>query len=200
MRGSVAADFMVFHNFSKNQRYWGIAQNIRGEWKSPAMRFPLYAAVSYTNRAKFKNELEATAIDPLTTPQSFPYTNRARIRHTVISLGIKPYFKGAWDAENGYNIYGTAGLGVLMGQVHNTQSTPINTTLYHVPVRRGTKHFSRLTLDLGIGAEWPVGGDLFLYGEGKTYIPVSTYPSDYLLNSHYNPLTVYACIGARVLF
>ena len=200
LRFSLATDFDVQHNFSADQRYWGIGQTIRMEWQShPGTGF--YGWVCYYNYGKFKNELTAQAKDASTLPARIAYINRGRMRFTQLSLGVKQYLKGRFDAETGWSVYGLAGLGVLMGKVDNNWGTAaIDTTQYHVPVLKGESSFNRLTLDLGAGAELPMGGDLFLYAEAKTLVPITYFPSPYLLNSHYNPLSGILCLGIRVLF
>jgi len=200
MRASLGADFMILRNFSAHQHYMTIGQTIRGEWKGNNMRIPVYAWFGYTNLGKFENKGTAMAINPATSPQQIAFTNHAEMRHSHLSLGLKPYLKGAWDAEEGWNLYGYAGLGILMAKVNNHFKPAIDTSQYSAPVASGTGRFKRLSLDLGLGFEMPVGGDLFLYGEAKTAIPVSAYPSEFLFNNKYNPLAGSIGVGVRVLF
>lgn len=200
MRASMGSDLMVARGLSDNQKFWTIGQTIRGEWKSDGIKVPVYAWVSYTGRGRYNNQLQAIAMDAATTPQTIDFTNRARLRHTQVSVGVKPYLKGSWESEEGWSMYGLGGLGILMGRVENSFNRNIDTSLYNVPVKSGLRRFNRMTLDLGLGFEWPMGGDLFIYTEGKTYIPLTNYPSNFLLNNNYSPLTVYLNFGARVLF
>lgn len=198
-RMSLGTEFVVQRNFSSGQEFWTIGQSIRGEWKTgkaPA----LYAGISYFAAGKFTNELEASAKDPATLPQRVDFNNNGRLRFTEISLGLKPYILGAWAAEDRWSVYAVTGLGLLMGRVDNTQSSNIDTTLYSLPVLPGRGRFNRLTLDLGLGFEVPVGGDLFVFSEAKSFIPISTYPSTYLLDPGYTPLTLNLGLGVRVIF
>ncbi len=196
---SLGTEFLVQRNFSSGQEFWTIGQSIRGEWKmgrGPA----LYAGLSYFSAGKFTNGLEAPAKDPATLPQRVAFDNNGRLRFTEISLGLKPYILGKWDAEERWSVYGITGLGLLMGRVDNVQSTNIDTALYSLPVLPGRGRFGRLTLDLGLGIEVPMGGDLFIFSETKSFIPISTYPSAYLLDPGYTPLTLNMGLGVRVIF
>lgn len=196
---SMATDFSVQRNFANQQRYWSIGQTIRGEWHMDALNTG-YAWFCYYNRGKFTNNLTATAKDPATTPSGIDYRNRGAINFSQLSFGWKRYIAGNAFAEEGVNVYGLAGLGLLFGKVLNTHNTRIDTTLYEAPVLAGRSKYNRLTLDLGVGVEAPVGGDFFIYGECKSYIPVSTFPNRYLLNDKYTPFPVLLTIGVRVLF
>ncbi len=77
-----------------------------------------------------------------------------RMKH--FSAGWRKYLKGTAAAENGWNIYAYAGLGIFMGRVENSHSVAIDTADYNVPVLSGTANFKRLTLDLGLGWELPL--------------------------------------------
>ncbi|MFT3677912.1 MAG: hypothetical protein QM781_18610 [Chitinophagaceae bacterium] len=196
---SIATDFSVQRNFASQQRYWSIGQTIKGEWHMDALNTG-YAWFSYYNKGKFTNNLTATAKDPATSPSGIDYRNRGGISFSQLSFGWKRYIAGNAFAEEGLNVYGLAGLGLLFGKVLNTHNTRIDTALYNAPVLAGRAKFNRLTLDLGLGVEVPVGGDFFVYGECKSYIPVSTFPNRYLLNDKYTPLPGMLTIGVRVLF
>lgn len=196
---SLATDFSVQRNFADQQRYWSIGQTIRGEWHIDALNTG-YAWFCYYNRGKFTNDLTATAKDPATLPAGIDYRSRGGISFSQLSFGWKRYIAGNAFTESGMNVYGLAGLGLLFGKVLNNHDTRIDTALYNVPVLGGRAKFTRLTLDLGLGMEVPVGGDIFVYGECKSYIPVSTFPNRYLLNDKYTPLPGMLSIGVRVLF
>ncbi len=196
---SIATDFSVQRNFANQQRYWSIGQTIRGEWHMDALNTG-YGWFSYYNRGKFTNDLTATAKDPATSPSSIDYRNRGGISFSQLSFGWKRYIAGNAFNEDGVNVYSFAGLGLLFGKVLNIHNTRIDTTLYNVPVLAGRDKYNRLTLDLGLGLEVPIGGDFFIYGECKSYIPVSTFPNRYLLNDKYTPLPGMLTIGVRVLF
>src|SRR5436190_1481643 len=61
-------------------------------------------------------------------------------------------------------------------------------------------HFKRLTIDLGLGWEIPLGGDIFIYSEGKAWIPTTEYPSKYLFVNNNAPLAAMISAGLRILF
>ena len=117
-----------------------------------------------------------------------------------ISLGWKHYFIGAFDEETGFNLYGYAGFGLMMGKVENIPSYPVDTAAYAIPVINGIGHFKRMTLDLALGIEVPFGGDLYAYFEGRTLVPTTDYPSPYLLVNDNAPFTIAANLGIRILF
>jgi len=120
-----------------------------------------------------------------------------RFKH--FSLGWKKYLKGGFQAELGWNLYGYAGFGILIGTVTNYHSVGIDTTLYAVPVRSGKANFKRLTADLGLGWEIPIGADVFFYTEGRVWIPASDYPSKYIFINNNVPLVAMLNAGIRVL-
>jgi len=140
------------------------------------------------------------AKSPITIPQQIAYNNRTQLSFKHFSLGWKRYIKGAANAEARLNIYGLAGFGLLMGHVSNDHSVTLDTTVYTVPVRAGEASFKRLTLDMGAGAEVPLGGNFYIYLEGKTLIPITDYPSPYMLPAKYAPLTASLHLGLRILF
>jgi hypothetical protein len=69
-----------------------------------------------------------------------------------------------------------------------------------LPVLSGTASFKRLTFDLGLGIEKPVGADVFLYLEGRVHVPTSGYPSKHILVNNNAPLTATVNTGLRILF
>ena len=79
-------------------------------------------------------------------------------------------------------------------------SQVIDTSLYTVPTTEGSGKFYRLTLDLGGGVEVPVGGSFFMYGDLRTWIPTSDYPSPYLHSNKNVPLPFLLTAGVRILF
>lgn len=196
---SFATDLGVQRSFKQEQRYLAIGQTINA-----LVHFTpkegLYVWFAYYTNGKFKNDLTATAKSALTFPQQINYTNNAKMRVKHFSIGYRKYFVGTCDAEVKWNLYGYAGLGVLMGRVENTHSVSIDTLDYNVPVRSGTANFKRLTLDLGIGWEIPVGGSFFLYAEGRTWVPTTDYPSKYIFINKNAPVVGMANVGLRILF
>src|SRR5262249_19248839 len=142
-----------------------------------------YASLSYSSNGNFTNQLSATAKTATTSPQEISFTNKAQLRAVQISLGFKHYFVGSTEAEVNWNLYTITRFGLMFGKVHNSYSTTIDTGQYNAPEQpvNGNGHFKRLTLDLGLGLEIPVGTELYLYVNGKVWIPTSDYPSKYLL-------------------
>ncbi|MBK8748951.1 MAG: hypothetical protein IPM04_14265 [Saprospiraceae bacterium] len=160
----------------------------------------VYVWFVYYSNGKFKNNLTADAKSPLTTPQLVNYTNSARMRLKQFSIGWRKYIIGTPDAEKHWNLYGFAGFGLMFGKVQNTHSVVIDTALYNVPVRSGEGDFKRLTMDVGLGWEMPLGGDLFFYTEGKVWIPTTNYPSKYIFINNNAPFVATFGAGVRVLF
>jgi hypothetical protein len=117
-----------------------------------------------------------------------------------LSIGWKHYLKGVYNSEDKWNLYGYAGFGLLIGRIENTHSVVIDSANYFIPVLAGKANFKRLTLDLGVGFEIPVGGDIFFYMEGRTLIPTTDYPSDHLFINKDAPLVGSVNIGLRILF
>ena len=102
--------------------------------------------------------------------------------------------------KEGYNIYGYAGFGLLLGRMDNSHSVSTDTTLYNVPVLAGKANFKRLTVDLGLGWEIPIGGDFYFYTEGKVWIPTTNYPSKYIFVNSNAPYVAMLGAGIRILF
>lgn len=142
----------------------------------------------------------ATAKSGATLPQEINYRNNAQLNFRHMSMGWKHYLQGNTKAENGWNLYYSAGFGLMFGHIVNNQSVNIDTSVYILPVLSGNAHFKRLTFDLGLGLEFPVGGDIYLYGEGRLLVPASDYPSKYLLINNNAPLNGTGNIGLRILF
>lgn len=155
---------------------------------------------SYYSGGKFTNQLQAAAKDISFTPQQIAYSNSAKLRIRHFSAGWKHYFKGNAETEKGWNLYGLACFGLLFGSIENTHSTVVDTSKYIAPVLPGKGNFKRLTYDIGIGGEIHLGGDMYLYGEGKLAVPSWGYPSNYLLVNDKAPLTATLGAGIRILF
>lgn len=122
------------------------------------------------------------------------------MRFKQISIGWKRYLKGTYDSEEGWNLYGIAGFGLLLGRIQNTQSVTTDTSLYNVPVTGGKDNFKRLTADLGLGWEVHLGGGIYFYTEGKVWIPTTDYPSNYIFINEKAPLVISLNAGIRILF
>jgi hypothetical protein len=200
-RISVATDASVLRSFKEGQQFWAFGQDVVMNWNFTP-RSGAYAWVAYYSNGNFENPLSAEAKSSSTIPQEISFTNKAQIRFQHISLGWKYYLVGRSDIENSWSLYTISGLGVLFGKASNVYSTTIDTSLYSSPPNpvNGIGHFKRLTLDLGLGWEIPVGGDLFFYAEGKTWLPTTDYPSEYLLVNENAPVTGMLTAGFRILF
>ena len=195
----LATDLGVQRNFKKEQRYWAIGHTVTANFHL-THKEGVYVMFAYHSNGKFSNRVTATAKLPATLPQTINYTNEANMRIKQFTIGYKKYLKGAADAEKGWNLYGFAGFGLLLGKVNNTHSTVIDTVDYNVPVRSGEANFKRLTFDLGLGWELPLGGDFYFYTEAKAAVPASDYPSKYIFVNKNAPFTGWLGAGLRILF
>ena len=199
MRFSVATDLGGQRSFKKGQQFWALGHTVHALFNLTP-KDGIYVWFAYYTNGKFTNELTATAKSPLTTPQQINYSNRATMRFKHFSVGWRKYLKGNCEIEKGWNLYATAGFGLLPGRIINTHSVSIDTSLYNVPVREGKANFKRLTADLGLGWEKPIGADFFLYAEGRVWIPASDYPSKYIFVNDNAPLAAMMNVGLRILF
>ncbi len=199
MQFSIATDLGAQRSLKKEQRFWSVGQTVHAIFNLTPKE-GVYVWFSYYTNGNFKNNLTATAKSGLTTPQEIDYVNQSKLRFKHISIGYRKYLVGACDIEKGWNLYATAGLGLLPGRITNVHTVSIDTSLYNVPVLSGVANFKRLTADLGLGYEKPIGADFFLYAEGRAWIPASDYPSKYLFVNDKAPLTAMFNIGLRILF
>ena len=196
---SIATDVSAQRSWKKDQRYWAFGHDIIAQFHiTPTDAF--YTWFVYYSNGKFSNAVTATAKSPQTSPQQINYTNNASMRMRHFSMGWKKYLKGRFDIDEGWNLYGMAGLGIIGGRAINTHSVSIDTNLYNVPVRSGTANFMRLTADLGLGWEIALGGDFYIYAEGRAWLPASDYPSKYVYANKQAPLVTTAHAGIRILF
>lgn len=198
-RFSMATDLSVQHSFKKEQRFTVIGQTVHAHFHLTP-KDGIYVSFAYYSNGKFKNDLSATAKSALTIPQQIGYVNSANMRLKQFSVGWKKYLKGSAEAERNWNLYAYAGFGLLLGRVENTHSTVIDTSLYDQPVASGRANFKRLTFDTGLGFEKYLGGDLYIYSEGRVWIPTDGYPSSYIYINDKAPWTGMFSLGLRVLF
>lgn len=196
---SVATDLGLIRSFKKEQRFLSFGHTVQAQFHL-SDKDAVYVWASYYANGKFKNNVTAIARSGATSPSEINYTNNAEMRLRQFSIGWKKYLKGNYQIEQGYSIYGYAGLGVVFGRMENQHSVAIDTALYDLPVLSGKRPFKRLTLDLGLGAELPLGNALYLYAEGRTWIPTTDYPSKHLYRNRNAPVTGMINIGMRVLF
>lgn len=196
---SVATDVGIQRNFKKEQQYWAIGQTIHAIFHlSP--KDGIYTWFAYYSNGKFNNDVTATAKSPFGVPQQINYINSGKMRLKHFSTGYRKYLTGTADAEKKWNLYAYAGLGILLGRIENTHSVFIDTVGYNVPVRSGKANFKRLTLDLGLGWEMPIGGDFFFYTEGRVWVPTTDYPSKYIFVNDNAPFVGMLNIGLRIFF
>jgi len=196
---SLSTDLSVLHSFKKEQRFWAIGQTITGHFNFTP-KDGLYVWFAYYGNGKFSNQVTAPAKDTSTVPQQVVYTNNAIMRFRHFSTGWRHYLKGGSNIEEGWSLYGYAGLGIFFGEIANTHSVPVDTAHYTIPVWQGKGNFKRLTLDLALGYELPVGGDIFFYIEGRVLVPTTDYPSNYLFINANAPLTGSVNGGMRIIF
>jgi len=198
-RFSMATDLALQRNFKKEQQYWVVGQTILANFHLTPKE-GIYTWFAYYTNGNFKNNITAIAKSATTQPQQIAYSNDAKMRIKHFSIGWKKYLKGTSEEENNWSLYGMAGFGLLLGRVENSHSVIIDTAMYDTPVRSGKANFKRLTFDLGLGWELPVGGDFYFYTEAKVLIPASDYPSKFIFVNNNAPLTGILSVGLRVLF
>ena len=196
---SMTTDVSLQHNFKKEQRYSSVGQTINIVLHLTG-KDALYTNFNYYSNGKFKNDVTATAKSPLTLPQKINYVNSGKMRLKHFSLGYRKYLKGTADAEKDWNIYAYGGLGIIIGRIENAHSVSIDTAIYSVPVYSGKANFKRLTLDLGVGWEIPIGGDFFFYTEGRVWVPTTDYPSNYIFVNENAPFVGMLNMGLRIFF
>lgn len=198
-RFSLATDANLLRNFSKGQQFWAAGQTIFGHFHFTP-KDGAHVSFSYYSEGDVNDDVTAVAQSPATTPQQIPYRNTSTIRLKHISLGWKKYIKGSCYIEEGWGLYGIAGFGLMLGTVTNVHSKVIDANNYDIPIPSGKANFKRLTFDLGIGFEKPLGGDIYMYAESRALIPTTDYPSKYLITNDNAPFTGTVNLGFRLLF
>jgi hypothetical protein len=198
---SIATDIAYLRNFKKGQRYGSIGHTIYSHFHASA-KDGLYGWISYFTPGKFSNPLRADAKSAATLPQQINFKNASELRVKQYSVGWKHYLAGNAFEERRVNIYSVLGFGLMAGRVNNLYNATIDTSLYNVPANpvSGNGKFKRLTLDMGIGWELPIGANIYFYNEAKCLFPATSYPSKYLLVNKNAPLTLTVNAGLRVLF
>jgi hypothetical protein len=198
-RFSLSTDVNVIRNLRKQQRFWAVGQTVTGNFHFTP-KDQAYAWLVYYSNGIFHNQLNATAKQPTTTPQQISFSNKARMRIRQISLGWKHYLKGAFNTDDKWNLYASAGWGLMLGRIDNSHSVNIDTSIYNVQVLEGSAHFKRLTADFCLGYEKPVGADVFLYLEGRALVPITDYPSRFIYIYDNAPFVGSFNLGVRILF
>ncbi len=196
---SLCNDLGLQRSFKKEQQFWAVGHTVHANFHFTPKN-AIYFWLSYYSDGKFSNALFADAKSPATVPQKINYTNSAQMRFKQFSTGWKRYLKGSFNEEDKWALYGYAGFGLLLGRVINTHSVVIDTAAYSVPVRSGKANFKRLTFDLGLGVDIPIGADIYFYTEGRVWIPTTDYPSNYIFVNNNAPLVGMLNFGLRILF
>jgi hypothetical protein len=198
-RFSLSTDVNGLISLRKQQHFLALGQTVTWHFHI-TKKDGAYAWLVYYTQGKFHNTLTATARQPLTTPQQISFRNNASMAIKQISLGWKHYLKGGIDTEDKWNFYGSAGWGLMLGRIDNSHSPPIDTADYFVQVLPGKANFKRLTIDLAVGYEKPLGADIYIFMEGRTLVPITNYPSKFIYINNNAPLTVTLNLGVRILF
>ena len=196
-RFGVASGACVLRNFSPQQNFWAFGQTLQTLLHfSP--KESAYGSLDYYTEGKYNNIFTASAKSPATSPQELDYIAVGRLSYRQISLGWKHYFKGSYDEHQNISIYGLAGFGFLFAKVRNF--VPIDTVLYNVVPTFGQSKVRKLTFDLGIGVEQSLGGNFFVFADGRMWLPASSHTSPYLSNQKNVPLAGIFSVGLRILF
>jgi hypothetical protein len=200
-RLSVATGISLLRNFSPEQKFWGFGQSIQANAHVNKTE-TAYAWLTYHTAGKFYNAFLATAKSPSTSPSQLQYTVQGQWKFRQFSLGWKHYFKGAFDNEDNLSLYGAAGFGLVFAKAQNVLLSPLDTSLYSTGEAPaiGNGAFKRLTLDLALGAEYPLTGNFYLYGDLRTSLPTSDYPSPFFHDPNNIPLPLVLNAGIRILF
>lgn len=196
---SFSADLGVLHNFKKQQRYWAVGSHLQLCFHVTP-RDGVYGRFGLYTNGRFVNRLQAIAKSPTTLPQQVNYNDTSGMRMQHISIGWKKFLKGLPTDEKGWNLYTSAGFGLMLGQVNNTSRARPDSLFYDLPIRGGEGSFKRLTLDLGLGVDFPLSGDVYAFGEGRLLIPTTDYPSKYIFINEKAPLISWLGAGIRILF
>jgi hypothetical protein len=197
---SLGTGFSGLRNFSPDQKFWAFGQTVRTNFHfSPTQS--AYAWLDYYSEGTYRNNFTAITKPPFFTPLQIPFTATGRLTYRHFSLGWKHYFRGSYEAERGVNLYGMAGFGFLFARIRNQFSQDIDLSRYFVPTQpTAGVNFRKLTFDLGIGGELPLGGGFYAVADARTWLPASSKTSPYLHSQRNVPLPVIASIGLRVLF
>lgn len=196
---SLASNFSLLRNLTPREKFWARGQSVEVDMHfSP--RQTGYFSVDYYTEGRFKNNFTATAKSITSSPQSFPFVATGFLRYRQLSLGLKHYFKGDYNAEEGINIYGTAGFGFLFARMRNEASPSFDTTQYAPSIVIGQGTVKRLSFDAGLGIEAHFRGPAYPFFTLRTWLPASYHPSGYLHNSNKVPFALMAGLGLRVLF
>jgi len=197
---SLATDVSVLRSFTKGSRFWAMGQTVQAHFHLAA-KTTAYAWLSYYTNGNFKNSQQAVGKDSSVMPQQLSYVTESTLRYRQVSLGFRHYFKGAYNNESTWSLYGLGGFGLLLIRASNTYSTPVDTLQYHVPQQavEGTQNIVRLTADVGLGVETLLGSGVYLYADARTWLQASSFVSPYLYNNEV-PRVLIVSGGVRILF
>ena len=200
-RFSVAVGGSVIRNFSPDQKFWAFGQNVEGNLHFDSKN-SLYGWINYYLNGGFTNSFTATAIDSTTIPQQVNYSVKGVWSYRQVSLGWRHYFVGAFNEDSQWNLYGEAGFGLAFPKLTNSFASNLDQVLYKPAAEPqiGSGSFKRLTFDLAAGVEYPAASGLFIYGDVKTSLPTSDYPSPYFHNPNQIPFPFLFNAGLRILF
>ena len=188
-------------NYSPRHRYWAIGHTVHGDFHVSAKN-TIYGGLSYFSPGSFSNHFTAYARNPVTSPQTIGFRVRGRWWQRGVSIGWKYYLKGSYLDERDWMLYTQVGFGLQFPRVENQYSQPIDTARYSIPgvPLEGRDHFRRLTLDLGLAAEFPIAVDMYVYGTIRTSVATTDYPSPFLHRDKHVPLPLIIGGGIRILF
>ena len=198
---SIATDMSGTVSFKKDQRFIAIGQTLVAHIHFTGKE-GAYLWYGYCAPGKFHNDFIAIAKSASTIPQAQDFKNYSQIGLRHLSVGWKHYLKGAYNSEESWSFYFTAGFGLVSGRVTNTYTITQDTANYDFPLNpaSGKGKFKRLTFDAAVGYEIPIGMEIYLYGEARAWIPASDYPSKYLFINDNAPFIGTANLGLRILF
>lgn len=197
---SIGTDVSILRSVTKGSRFWAFGQTVQGHYHFTE-KTTAYAWVSYYTAGHFKNRLTALGKDSIANPQQLDLTANSTLRYRQISVGIRHYFKGAYNSETTWNLYSITGFGLLLIKATNSFNTPVDTAHYTLPhvLLAGTKNMVRLTADVGLGIETVLGSGVYFYTDARTWIQASTFTSPYLYNNDV-PRVIILSVGIRILF
>lgn len=197
LRFSAATDLTLQRQFGGQQRFWAIGQTVTGTAHFSAKE-SFYAWLNYSSQGRFTNRYRAVSGIGIAQP----YNVKTGWTNHHFSMGWQHYFKGSFEEGSTWSLYGRAGFGLSFARITNSFEPLPDTTVYKImegPTRE-TGTFRRLTLDLGLGVEYPLSPEIFVYGELRTLLPASFSPSPLVHASASKTQPVWLSAGCRLLF
>lgn len=199
-QGSVASNSIFMYTANRQNNYFAFGQDLRGDYHF-SDRWTGSASIGFYTAGKYSNRFTATAKTPGTLPASTSFEAVTRLYTKHFTMGARYYFKGSYRQEYGYSLYGYLGYGILFMKVQNDYNA-VDTAAYDTGIAPspGEGKFNRLTIDGGAGIELPIGPNVFLYGEARAIVPLTDYPSRFIVYNKGVPLPLSIGVGIRVLF